>query len=189
MSATAALYPYTKRQFCFTNRVCCCGQPRAPRCAQARFSIQETQRKCETTLETFNLDKPRAAVSYSTYYPPFISRYNGNAVPFSRRATSMLTSGLQATREVIDGINRSDDDWAIDEVIKKGVSANMCGAVEKMLGDERNQCELELSVRWALTRKPPAEMPSPVRFCNSDVPFLINISPFLKRLPARSSEL
>ena len=146
-------------------------------------------KKVRDYLRNIQLGQTESGSFVFNLLSPVHSRYNGNAVPFSRRATSMLLSGLQATREVIDGINRNGDDRTFNEAIKKGVSANMCGAVEKMLGGERNECELELSVRWALTREPPTKALFPARFCNSDAPLLRDAYLILKNLPERSSEL
>ncbi len=120
---------------------------------------------------------------------PVHSQYNRNYEPFSRQVTSMLTSGLQATRELIDNTSWSNDRWTSENVVKQGVSANLCDSLEKILGNERDESKLEFSVRWALTREQRIKVPSYIGFSNSDVLGLRKASLTLKNWQERSTKI
>ena len=92
--------------------------------------------------------------------------------PFERRVTWMLVSGLRASREATELVNRGEDIGAFEERIGKGVSANLCQATADLINTGSG---LEVSVSWALTRQPhkiQTDERVVVAFAPSDAPVL-----------------
>ena len=92
--------------------------------------------------------------------------------PFERRATRMLVSGLRASREATELVNRGEDIRAFEERIGKGVSANLCQATANLISIGSG---LDVSVSWALTRQPHEDQTDEravVAFAPSDAPVL-----------------
>ena len=104
--------------------------------------------------------------------------------PFPRRVTRTLASGLQAARRAVDLANRGRGIGVFEERVPEGISANLCDALGGLLGDEK---ELDVSISWALTRKPPGERLQ-MRFCNSDMAVLMEASRILKEHQDRPDE-
>ncbi len=73
--------------------------------------------------------------------------------PFERRVTRQLVSGLRASRQALDRVNRGAADIAeFDRRLDEGISANLCDSIASLT--EAGQ-GLEISVSWALTRPDP----------------------------------
>ena len=92
--------------------------------------------------------------------------------PFERRVARMLVSGLRASREATELVNRGEDIGAFEERIGKGVSANLCQATANLINTGSG---LNVSVSWALTRQPhedQADERAVVAFAPSDAPVL-----------------
>ena len=92
--------------------------------------------------------------------------------PFERRVAQMLVSGLRASREATELVNRGEDIDAFEERIGKGVSANLCQATASLINTGEG---LDVSVSWALTRQPQddeADERAVVAFTPSDAPVL-----------------
>ena len=92
--------------------------------------------------------------------------------PFERRVARMLVSGLRASREATELVNRGEDIGAFEERIDKGVSANLCQATANLINTGSG---LNVSVSWALTRQPQedqADERAVVAFAPSDAPVL-----------------
>ena len=92
--------------------------------------------------------------------------------PFERRATRMLVSGLRASREATELVNRGENIRAFEERIGKGVSANLCQATANLISTGSG---LDVSVSWALTRQPHEDQTDEravVAFTSSDAPVL-----------------
>ena len=92
--------------------------------------------------------------------------------PFERRVAQMLVSGLRASREATELVNRGEDIGAFEERISRGVSANLCQAAANLINSGSG---LDVSVSWALTRQPhedQANERAAVAFVPSDAPVL-----------------
>lgn len=92
--------------------------------------------------------------------------------PFERRATRMLVSGLRASREATELVNRGQGIGAFEERIGMGISANLCQATANLIDTGSG---LDVSVSWALTRQPDGDEPkerTAVGFTLSDAPVL-----------------
>ena len=100
--------------------------------------------------------------------------------PFARLAARKLASGLKAMREAADFAHSEFDFSAFEEGVADGVSANLCGAVGKMVG-KRNPLEVEISVTWALATPPPEESGAPIWFGGDDARVLDEASRILKK--------
>ena len=72
--------------------------------------------------------------------------------PFERRVTRKLVSGLRASRRAMDEVNRGAADISgFEERLAEGISANLCRSVARLTEVGGG---LEVSVSWAMTRKP-----------------------------------
>ena len=92
--------------------------------------------------------------------------------PFERQVARMLVSGLRASREATELVNRGGDIRAFEERVGKGVSANLCQASANLINTGSG---LDVSVSWALTRQPHEDQPDEravVAFAPSDAPVL-----------------
>ena len=92
--------------------------------------------------------------------------------PFERQVARMLVSGLRASREATELVNRGGDIRAFEERVGKGVSANLCQASANLINTGGG---LDVSVSWALTRQPHEDQPDEravVAFAPSDAPVL-----------------
>jgi hypothetical protein len=65
--------------------------------------------------------------------------------PFQRRAMAKLATGLQAAQQMATGNN----DYNLDEAVRRGLSANLVGAISDMTKFEGLQ-SLDLSFSWAV---------------------------------------
>ena len=84
-----------------------------------------------------------------------------------RRITRHLASSLSATRQAIEGTVGGEAD-AFAEVVEKGVSANLCEALDTMIMPFSTT---DVSFVWARTR-PMAKAREAIRFSNDDAPIL-----------------
>ena len=122
-------------------------------------------------------------------FSPLPSGFNRQIEPFSRRVTNTLASGLHTARQAIDRGNRESRISTIDlfeRGVQKGVSANLCDAVGKMIGQEES-CQIDVSIRWAFTMPSAEEYPS-ISFSGLDVPVLEDASRVLKKLQLRPNK-
>ena len=70
--------------------------------------------------------------------------------PFERRVTRKLASGLRASREAMDRVNRGVADIGeFESRLNEGISANLCRSVARLTEAGKG---LEVSVSWAITR-------------------------------------
>ena len=84
--------------------------------------------------------------------PPFLGEQTPllPEEPFERKVTRKLVSGLCASRDVVDRVNRGTA--RIDEFesrLGEGISANLCRSVARLTEVGRG---LEVTVSWAMTR-------------------------------------
>ena len=84
-----------------------------------------------------------------------------------RRITRHLASSLSAARQAIEGTVGGEAD-AFAEVVEKGVSANLCEALDTMIMPFSTT---DVSFVWARTR-PVAKAREVIRFSNDDAPIL-----------------
>ena len=108
--------------------------------------------------------------------------------PFERRVAQMLVSGLRASREATELVNRGEDIGAFEERISKGVSANLCQATANLINTGSG---LDVSVSWALTRQPHEELVNEraaVTFAPSDAPVLEEAARILSDRQERCDE-
>jgi len=84
-----------------------------------------------------------------------------------RRITRHLASSLSAVRQAIEGTVGGEAD-AFAEVVEKGVSANLCEALDTMIMPFSTT---DVSFVWARTR-PAAKAREVIRFSNDDAPIL-----------------
>ena len=92
--------------------------------------------------------------------------------PFERRATRMLFSGLRASREATQQVDRGGDIRQFAERVDQGISANLCEALASLIGIGGR---LDVTVSWSLTLRPPKGRSNErvvVSFEQSDVPVL-----------------
>ena len=87
--------------------------------------------------------------------------------PFGRQMTRRLTEALRATREAIEKAIESEAD-TFAEAVEKGVSANLCEALVKLIEPFPT---LDVSVVWARTR-PRESAQETIRFAPADAPIL-----------------
>ena len=108
--------------------------------------------------------------------------------PFERRVARMLVSGLRASREATELVNRGEDIGAFEERISKGVSANLCQATANLINTGSG---LDVSVSWALTRQPDEDETNEraaVAFAASDAPVLEEAARILSDRQERCDE-
>ena len=84
--------------------------------------------------------------------------------PFERQVTRCLVRALEASRAAAESAHSGNGVSAFDRAVAHGVSANLCGAVAKLIERSRG---LEVSVNWAKTRPTP-ESGRHIRFSLSD---------------------
>lgn len=100
--------------------------------------------------------------------------------PDERRLTVHLMKALAAARLATDRCAKGVED-AFGEEVENGVSANLCGALSKMIGAFPT---LDVSVSWASTR-PVAVEHRTVQFVQTDAPLLTDGAASLRRHAAR----
>ena len=109
--------------------------------------------------------------------------------PFERRVTRMLVSGLRASREATQLVNRGENDiHAFEERVGNGVSANLCDATANLINTGSG---FDVSVSWALTRQPHEDRTDEravVAFAPSDAPVLQEAARILSDRQERSDE-
>ena len=84
-----------------------------------------------------------------------------------RRITRHLASSLKAARQAIEGTVGGESDSFV-EVVDKGVSANLCEALDTMIIPFST---MDISFVWARTRPMPNAR-EVIRFSNDDAPIL-----------------
>ena len=87
--------------------------------------------------------------------------------PIERQLTMRLIEALTAARKATES-TVTGDDAAFTGAVEKGVSANLCGALDRLISPFPT---LEVNVTWARTR-PRKSAESIVRFVNADAPIL-----------------
>ena len=88
--------------------------------------------------------------------------------PMERQVTRRLVEALEASRNAVELAHSGDGMSAFENAIRKGVSANMCEAVAKLIEQSDG---LEISVHWARTRPTP-EARRKIDFSDSDAAVL-----------------
>ena len=88
--------------------------------------------------------------------------------PMERKVTRRLVEALEASRNAVELAHSGDGTSAFENAICKGVSANMCEAVAKLIEQSDG---LEISVSWARTRPTP-EARRKIDFSDSDAAVL-----------------
>ena len=74
---------------------------------------------------------------------------NFTSEPYARRVTRRLISALEQARDAVALANRGEGITAFEERVQYGVSANLCQAAAKLIGDGGG---IDVSVSYALTR-------------------------------------
>ena len=99
--------------------------------------------------------------------PSLLQEYDDSDDPIERRMTRRLSEALAATRDATESATAGDG-TAFAESIYRGVSANLCDALVKLIGSFPT---LDISVAWARTRpiNPPREV---FRFARADAAIL-----------------
>ena len=108
--------------------------------------------------------------------------------PFERRVTRKLASGLQASREAMDRVNRGVADIGeFESRLNEGISANLCRSVARLTEAGKG---LEVSVSWAMTRPDLLEVGQrlAVAFRPPDVAALDEAARVLSNLQERTDE-
>ena len=88
--------------------------------------------------------------------------------PMERQVTLRLMEALEASRNAVELTHSGDGTSAFEKAICKGVSANMCEAVAKLIEQSDG---LEISVSWDRTR-PTSEARRKIDFSDSDAAVL-----------------
>ena len=105
--------------------------------------------------------------------------------PFERQATLTLARALSKSQEAIVIANRNQEEGAdaFAQIVKDGVSANFCEA----LSDLTKQGDgIQISIRWADTRKPPKHIAYPkyiAPFTTHAINILREASTVIRRIP------
>lgn len=81
--------------------------------------------------------------------------------PYPRRVVETLVQALADTRTAAIAASRSGQIAAFEQVVDRGVSADLCGALARMAGPEPTSRDLEISVTWS-PRRIPADAGRPV---------------------------
>ena len=122
--------------------------------------------------------------------PPFLGEQASllPEEPFERKVTRRLVSGLRASREAMDRVNRGTA--RIDEFekrLREGVSANLCRSVARLTEVGKG---LEVTVSWALTRPEDTAAPKRVAvgFTPPDVAVLDEAARVLSDRQERTNE-
>lgn len=100
-----------------------------------------------------------------------------------RRITKHLASSLKAARRAIEGTVGGESD-AFAEVVDKGVSANLCEALDRMIMPFST---MDVSFVWARTR-PMSSAREVIRFSNDDAPILREAARALRQRGPRHDE-
>ena len=106
--------------------------------------------------------------------------------PIPRQITQCLVKALQAVRESIEWAATGEPN-AFATVPEKGVSANLCDALVRLIG---TSATMDVGVSWARTWPRPTFLHEPVRFSKADSPFLEEAARgFRNRAPQEGVEL
>ena len=112
--------------------------------------------------------------------PPVPSRFpeadEDEEAPIERRLTIRLIEALTAVRKATVS-TVTGDDAAFTGAVEKGVSANLCEALDRLISPFPT---LDVNVTWARTR-PRKSAGSVVRFVNADAPILREAARSLRR--------
>ena len=100
-----------------------------------------------------------------------------------RRITRHLSSALRAARKAIEGTVGGESD-AFAEVVEKGVSANLCEALDTMIMPFTT---MDVSFVWARTR-PMSRTREVIHFSNDDAPILREAARAFRQLGPRHDE-
>ena len=154
------------------------------------FGAGGNRKEVSDYLKSVRLGQTEQGSFVINLFSPLPSSFSSHIEPFSRRVTNTLASGLYAARQAIDRVNQESRISTIasfENGIQKGVSANLCDAVGKMIG-QKEPCQIDVSVRWAFTRSPAEEHPPQISFNRADLPALQEASRILKKLHERPTE-
>ena len=106
--------------------------------------------------------------------------------PYERQVTRRLVDALDASRDAAEKAHAGDGASAFESAVGAGVSANLCGALAKLIEISGG---LEIRVNWAKTRPAP-ELGRRIRFSRADAPaFREAARTFLDREPRTDQEL
>ena len=106
---------------------------------------------------------------------PIAPPSEGREVPAERRMTKRLVEALDAARSAMESVI-SGDKGALANVVEKGVSVNLCEALDRMI---KPFPTLDVGVSWARTR-PMESTEKTVRFANSDASILREAAQYLR---------
>lgn len=91
--------------------------------------------------------------------PPALEQSNQSSLwpelaeePFERKVTRTFSEAVRAVRHAISDVGRGSGIEAFERVVENGVSANLCDALAKLIGDGDG---LDVSLSWAQTRPTP----------------------------------
>jgi hypothetical protein len=103
--------------------------------------------------------------------------------PFERRVTATLVEGVIAAKEAVSEVRRESRDLTVfQEVVERGVSANLCDAIV-LAGTGDDTAEVQVTVDWASGWTPPANRETPtVSFDPADVRVVESGALFLRQL-------
>ena len=104
--------------------------------------------------------------------------------PYARRVTCRLVSALEQTRDAVALANRGEGITVFEERVQYGVSANLCQAAAKLIG---NGDGIDVSVSYALTRLAPQRRVR-VRFNRPDADVLEEAARVLRDRAERPDE-
>jgi hypothetical protein len=90
---------------------------------------------------------------------------------FPRRVTRTLTAGLEALAHATEQVRRDGDFRVFDEVVRVGVSANLCESVARLIRSPEREAAVHIQVDWAAVRPQP-EVASQVSFEPDVEPYL-----------------
>jgi len=107
--------------------------------------------------------------------------------PFERQVMERLVSGLRASREVVDRMNRSVAGIAdFENRLREGISANLCQSIARLAELGKG---VEVSVKWAISRQEEAQSQAAVAFRPGDAPVLLEAARVLRGRQERVDEL
>jgi hypothetical protein len=122
-------------------------------------------------------EKGSFIITISTKIPPILKVCEPNdeniiiEEPFERRVMINLLLALEACREASKKALVSNDIYAFETAIEKGVSANLCEAIVGI----SNSCggeHLDISMEWSLGRPAPKCTPNKIEFNKDFLPFI-----------------
>ncbi len=121
----------------------------------------ETDRETEEYMRRVRLGQTEQgsfAVTMMAPVPPMLQPVlnetwaNFDDEPYERQVTRRLVTALEASRDAVEKVHSGNEISAFEQAVSAGVSANLCEAVSKLIGESTR---LEVSVSWAKTRPTP----------------------------------